>query len=164
MDKPMPQLTPEQYLSQRVDQYQGWYDRKAVSMKSRYLRMRAFSVVGGGLVPVLINIPSVTVHGLPVIQVFVTIISLLVVIVVSLESVFHYREQWKNYRSTEQLLGHERFLFGSRVGRYHGLSDDDAFRVFVERIEEAIATENSATLNVMTMASDSEATKRTKAE
>lgn len=90
-----------------------------------------------------------------------TIIGLLVVIVVSLESVFHYREQWKNYRSTEQLLGHEKFLFRSRVGRYKGLSDQDAFRLFVERVEEAIAAENAATLNVMTMASEpSDATKR----
>jgi hypothetical protein len=87
---------------------------------------------------------------------------LLVVITVSLESVFHYREQWKNYRSTEQLLGHEKFLFRSRVGRYQSLADEEAFRSFVERVEELIAAENSATLNVMTMASETtDALKRT---
>jgi len=148
-------FTPQKYISERVEQYQKWYDGKAVKMKSRYLRMRAFSVVGGGLVPVLINVPSqYTLWGAPVIQVFVTFISLLVVVGVSLESVFHYREQWKNYRSTEQLLGHEKFLYQSRVGRYRGLSEEDAFRLFVERIEESIAIENAATLNVMTMASE----------
>lgn len=148
-------ITPAEYISGRVEQYQTWYDGKAVSMKSRYLRMRAFSVVGGGLVPVLINVPSqYTILGASVIQVIVTVISLLVVVGVSLESVFHYREQWKNYRSTEQLIGHEKFLFRSRVGRYRGLSDEDAFRLFVERIEESISIENSATLNVMTMASE----------
>jgi len=159
-------VSPEQYISERVEQYQGWYDKKSVATKSRYLRMRAFSVVGGGLVPVLINIPSdLSILGVPVIQALVTVISLLVVIVVSLESVFHYREQWKNYRSTEQFLGHEKFLFRSRVGRYHALTDEDAFRLFVERVEEAIAAENAATLNVMTMASEpSDATKRAKPE
>jgi uncharacterized protein DUF4231 len=159
-------VSPEQYITERVEQYQGWYDNKAVTTKSRYLRMRAFSVVGGGLVPVLVNIPStLSILGVPVIQALVTVISLLVVIVVSLESVFHYREQWKNYRSTEQLLGHEKFLLRSRVGRYHGLADQDAFRLFVERVEEAIAAENAATLNVMTMASEpSDATKRGKSE
>lgn len=156
---------PEQYITERVEQYQGWYDKKAVTTKNRYLRMRAFSVVGGGLVPVLINLPSrLVVFGVPLIQAIVTIISLLVVIVVSLESVFHYREQWKNYRSTEQLIGHEKFLFRSRVGRYHGLTDEDAFELFVERIEDAIASENAATLNVMTMASEpSDTTKRPRA-
>ncbi len=161
-----PGLTPEQYIGERVKQYQSWYDRKAITTKSRYLRMRAFSVVGGGLVPVLVNIPSdLEVFGLPLIRTAVTIISLLVVIVVSLETVFHYREQWKNYRSTEQLLGHETILFRSRVGRYEKLTDEGAFRLFVGRVEDSIAAENAATLNVMTMASEaSDGTKKAKSE
>lgn len=157
---------PEQYIAERVEQYQAWYDKKAVTTKNRYLHMRAFSVVGGGLVPVLVNIPAqLTFLGVPFIKSLVTIISLLVVIVVSLETVFHYREQWKNYRSTEQLLGHEKFLFRSRVSRYNGLSDEDAFRLFVERVEESIAAENAITLSVMTMASEpSDAAKAAKSE
>jgi len=166
MNEAAPALDPEQYIAERVKQYQAWYDRKAVATKSRYLQMRAFSVIGGGLVPVLVNVPAqFTILGVSIIQALVTIISLLVVIVVSLESVFHYREQWKNYRSTEQLLGHESFPFRSRVGRYKGLSDEDAFRLFVERVEDSIAAENAATLNVMTMASEaSDAAKRTESE
>jgi hypothetical protein len=148
-------ILPQKYIADRVDQYQKWYDSKAVAMKTRYLRMRAFSVVGGGLVPVLINVPDkYTIFGTPIIQAIVTIISLLVVVGVSLESVFHYREQWKNYRSTEQLIGHEKFLYQTRVGRYRGLTDEDAFRLFVERVEESISIENASTLNVMTMASE----------
>lgn len=148
-------LSPEGYIRDRVEQYQGWYDKKAVTIKARYLRMRSLSVIGGGLVPVLINIPAkISIWGVPVIQAIVTVISLVVVILVSLESVFHYREQWKNYRSTEQMLGHETFLFRSRVGRYKALPDEEAFRAFVERVEDAIAVENAATLNVMTMASE----------
>lgn len=158
-------MAPQAYVAERVEQYQKWYDGKAVIMKRRYLQMRAFSVVGGGLVPVLVNLPSShTLFDVPVIQLVVTVISLLVVVTVSLESVFHYREQWKNYRSTEQLLGHEKFLFRSRVGRYRDLDDEKAFRLFVERVEEAISIENAATLNVMTMASETvEATKHAKA-
>lgn len=155
-------ITPEQYISERVEQYQGWYNKSSVRTKRRYLSMRGFSVVGGGLVPVLLNIPELTVRGIPTIHIAVTIISLLVVVAVSLESVLHYREQWKNYRSTEQMLGHEKYLFRSRVGSYKGIENDqEAFRLFVARVEDAIASENSATLNVMTMASEgSEATKK----
>jgi len=158
-------LSPEKYIADRVNQYQMWYDKKAVATKARYLRMRGFSVIAGGSVPVLINIPAEPSILGPVIRALVTVISLLVVIVVSLESVFHYREQWKNYRSTEQLLGHEKFLFGSRVGPYQALTDEEAFRLFVERVEGAIAAENAATLNVMTMAGEpADTTKRTKPE
>ncbi len=135
---------------------------KRVSAKSLYLRMRACSVIGGAIVPVLINVqPGWIICGLDPIRIVVTLISLLVVTFVSLESVFHYREQWKNYRSTEQILGHERFLFLSRVGRYTDLDDAAAFHLFVERVEDAISAENSATLNVMTMASEaSDASKK----
>ncbi|GGQ87007.1 hypothetical protein GCM10010267_57260 [Streptomyces griseorubens] len=80
-----------------------------------------------------------------------TILSLIVVGSVSLESVYRYREQWKNYRSTEQLLGHERIYFETKVGPYANLSDGEAFTTLVARVETAIANENSATLNVMTL-------------
>ena len=148
-------MSPDRYIKERVEQYQSWYDRKAVTTKALYLRMRACAVIGGGLVPVLINVqPGWVFLGFDIVKTIVTLISLMVVIFVSLESVFHYREQWKNYRSTEQLLGHEKFLFQSRVGRYSGMDDTEAFRIFVERVEDAIASENAATLNVMTMAAE----------
>jgi hypothetical protein len=146
-----PDWTPESFLAERVTQYQNWYDRKAVTAKSRYMQMRSFWVVGGAIVPVLINTPSF--HGIPT-QPIVTAISLLVVISVALESVLHYREQWKNYRSTEQLLGHEIVAFKAAIGAYQGLEAQDAFRLFVQRVEDAIRSENAATLNVMTMTNE----------
>lgn len=161
MDESILKLTADQYIASRLEQYQKWYDGKAVAMKAKYLRMKAMSVVGGSLVPVLINVPFVAkVAGVSIVQVIVTVISLLVVISLSLESVYHYREQWKNYRSTEQLLGHEKFYFQTRVGRYHGLLDEDAFRVLVERVEDAVAAENAATLNTMTTAAEASETRR----
>lgn len=148
-------LTPEKYINERLKQYQSWYDGKAVLCKSRYLRMRGFSVVAGAIVPVLINIDGkLSFYGVPVIKVIVTIISLLVVISVSLESVLHYREQWKNYRSTEQQLGHEHMTYLNGIGKYKGLTPNDAFALFVERVEELIASENAATLNIMTVAAE----------
>jgi Protein of unknown function (DUF4231) len=148
------ELSPDKYINERLKQYQSWYDRKAVLCKARYLRMRGFSVVAGAVVPVLINMDGLlTFHGFSVIKGIVTVISLLVVISVSLESVLHYREQWKNYRSTEQQLGHEHMMSLSGIGRYKGLEAKEAFLTFVDRVEELIASENAATLNVMTIAS-----------
>jgi hypothetical protein len=156
MSTPSTILSPDQYIETRVKQYQGWYDRKAVTCKNRYLRMRAFTVVAGGVVPVLVNVESNinSLIGYPVTKAVITIVSLFVVVTVSLESVFHYREQWKNYRSTEQLLGHEQFEFLARVGVYKNAEPEAAFKLFVERIEGAISAENAATLNVMTIGSE----------
>jgi hypothetical protein len=51
----------------------------------------------------------------------------------------------ENYRSTEQLLvGHEQFSFGPGIGAYKGWEAAEAFRVFVDRFENAISSENAA--------------------
>ncbi|MEV7279618.1 DUF4231 domain-containing protein [Streptomyces sp. NPDC093111] len=139
------EMTPQTYVETRLAQYQEWYDRKATKMKAMHLRMRTVSVVGGALVPVLVNL------DVGFARITATVLSLVVVASVSLESVYRYREQWKNYRSTEQLLGHERVYFAARVGPYDRLSDRDSFTTLVARVEKAIASENSATLNVMTL-------------
>ena len=139
-------IDADSYVNDRLRQYQGWYDKKSVKMKARHLRNRSVSVVAGAIVPVVANIDHIAA------RVATTVLSLVVVILVSLESVFHYREQWKNYRSTEQFLGHEAVYYETRVGVYEGLTDAEAFKTLVERVESAIAAENASTLNVMTLA------------
>ncbi|MFB7392577.1 DUF4231 domain-containing protein [Streptomyces sp. NPDC056191] len=139
------EMTPQRYIETRLTQYQGWYDAKATRMKAMHLRMRTVSVVGGAFVPVFVNL------DLAFARVTATVLSVVVVAAVSLESVYRYREQWKNYRSTEQLLGHERVYFETKVGPYHNLPRREAFSTLVARVEKAIANENSATLNVMTL-------------
>ncbi|MEO3769629.1 DUF4231 domain-containing protein [Micromonospora sp. B9E7] len=139
-----PGLSASGYLTDRLAQYQSWYDKKAVKAKTTHLRTRTAAVVGGSLVPVLVNL------DFPYAQAVTTVVSLVVAGAVSLESVFRYREQWKNYRSTEQTLGHERIYFLTRTGVYTNLDDATAFATLVERVEATIANENAATLSVMT--------------
>ena len=138
---------PSDYIEQRVKQYQAWYDKKAVTAKSNYLRMRTAIVLGGVVVPVIVN------STIPGKEVIASVISLMVAAFVALESVYHYREQWKNYRSTEQFLSREQVLFLTGEGGYIEFkSPQAAFIYFVERCEGSIEAENASTLNVMTLA------------
>jgi hypothetical protein len=142
-------LTVEEYIEERITQFRGWYDAKAVKTKKTYMIMRTCTVIGGAIVPVLINISD-----LAFVKYITSILSLAVVILVSLESVYHYREQWKNYRSTEQQLAKEYFNFVSGEGPYRGLNEKEAYLTLVERVENAIESENASTLNVMTTLSE----------
>ena len=142
-------LNASEYITKRLDQYISWYDRKSVTTKSRYLTMRAGSVVGAAVVPVLANIPLW--DFIPP-NMVTTVVSLGVVILVSLESVYHFGDQWRNYRSTEQFLSREKFLYQAGEGSYHALLPHDAFALLVNRCENQIAAENSATLNVLAVA------------
>jgi hypothetical protein len=146
-------MSAEEYITERVEKYRQWYDGKAVNAKMAFLRIRKVAVIGSALVPVVTNLPALTVANFTIeSNVPTTIISLLVVVVLALESVNHYGDQWKNYRSTEQFLVRERFLFQTGEGPYKDVEEKDAFVLFVERCEAQISAENSATLNVIATA------------
>jgi hypothetical protein len=139
-------MNAEQYVAQRLDQFQGWYDHKSVQAKNRYLIIRVIAVLGAVLVPIAANVvpeyPLVTRYA-------TTFISAIVSVSLALDQVFHYGDQWKNYRSTEQFLSREKFLFGTGEGPYKELEAAQAFILLVERCEAQITAENSATLNVI---------------
>lgn len=137
-------LTPEEYINDRVEQYMNWYKGKAVVAKRRYQSMSAVSVVGAATVPVLVNL------SFPYVSYLTTVVSLIVGIFVSLEGVYHYRDQWKNYRSTEQFLGHGKFCFVTNIEPYKDMNPENAFIKFVETIEGYIYRKNAATLNILT--------------
>jgi hypothetical protein len=149
--RPLGSIGPEEYIRERMFEYRKWYDNSAQKAKTRYQGMRGVSVVGAAIVPVLVNLDF---QYLPAVT---TVISLLVVVLVSLESVYHYGDQWKNYRSTEQFIAQEYFFFTTGDGSYKGLKPDRAFLHLVERIEGAISTENASTLNVLAVASQAKA-------
>ena len=139
-------LKEEEYIEERLNDQLRYYDRTANRAKSRYLQSRFVSVVAAALVPVFVNLEF------PYVDAVTTVLSVLVVLIVSLESVFHFREQWVNSRSTSEALRKEYFEFVSAEGRYADHSNDHerALRLFVERVEAMIEAENLSTLQVMT--------------
>jgi hypothetical protein len=145
----------ESYIKERLDQYQGWYDKKAVLMKKKYLQGKIWAAVSAVLVPIITNlsIPHITIAANFVIdpsKMLATILSTIVALLIALESVLHHREQWKNYRTTEQYLTAQRNLFLNKVGDYSILTEEDGFKLLVNRVETAITEENAVTLNVLT--------------
>lgn len=140
-------MQPDDYVQKRVMQFTGWYDKKAVSAKGAYLRLRTASVVGALIVPIAANLNFTGYDSYKTIV--ITVLSLGVSISVALDGVYHFGDQWKNYRSTEQFLSRETVLFQTGEGPYRNIASDDAFLLFVERCEGQIASENSATLNVI---------------
>ena len=152
------QLTAQEYVDERLNPEIVYYNKSAGKAKQRYLQMRAITVIGGALVPVMVNV------DLPYINILTTAISLVVVLFVSLETVYRYREQWTNYRTAEQNLRNEYFLFTSQSGAYAELDEATAFTLFVNRIEQTIDAENASTLRVMTTVTESKVSASTSAK
>ncbi len=145
MSEPM---TADSYLDQRIDQYKNWYDGKASFYKKNFQAIRLAAVGGAVLVPVLVNI----IRDPDLSRYLATFVSTIVSLVVALESVFHFGDMWKNYRSTSEFLLREKIFFQTKTGPYKELKPEPAFALLVERCEGQIAAENSATLNVIVTA------------
>lgn len=138
--------TASDYLRDRVEQYRNWYDMRARRSKGWYLRLRVGGLLAGVAVPVLFVVPGNTARSAGIFA------SVLVVLTIALDGVLRLREQWENYRYTEQYLDREKHLFLARAGPYRGLVAETAFLTFVERVEWAIAAENSTTLATLALA------------
>jgi Protein of unknown function (DUF4231) len=133
--------------------YLGYYDNTARRMKRRHLQNRAAAAIGAVLIPVVSNLPWQIPLGsgytLQVSTVGASLIGLAVALILALEGVFHFKEQWQNCRGTEQYLLSQRFRFENRVDEYQTLPDEDAFKLFVSKVEKAIIDENNVTLNIL---------------
>lgn len=132
--------------------YLGYYDNTARRMKRRHLQSRATAAIGAVLVPVAANFPwELTIAGVQfrLATLFSSIIGLVVALILALEGVFHFKDQWQNYRGTEQYLLSQKFRFENRVEDYQDLQDEEAFKLFVSRVEKAILDENNVTLNIL---------------
>jgi hypothetical protein len=141
------------YVRERLEPYRTWYGRSSRRAKMAHLSMRTCAVVGSCIVPVLINLqatPDLLTSDVPTLRIVVTCISMLVAINVALEGVFRFREQWRAFRTTEQMLAHEHTAFNTQTGVYHRLSDEDAFALLVDRAEKVILADGAAALGMLT--------------
>jgi hypothetical protein len=135
--------TPDEYLKTRVDFKTEAYRAKGERYRWGYVAMACVSVVSAASVPVLINLKDVP-------SLFPTLLSLLVTILVGLEGILHFREHWKNYDLIKSFLRQEACMFQARAGAYRGKSDNDAFVLLVERVEDAISKERAQTIQMRT--------------
>jgi hypothetical protein len=140
-------MTPDEYIAVRIDDQCAYYDKSAVRNKARHFLTRRTAVIGAAAVPILANVPFDALgvyHTVPT-----TLVSLLVTIVVGLETVNRHGDLWKNFRSTYEFLRSKKFHFLTGEGVYRNLDSDAAFLLLVERCENRIATENSASLSII---------------
>lgn len=134
--------------------YLGYYDKSASRMKQRHLYSRSTAAICAVLIPVVSNFswaPEISGVGikLQVATLGASLMGLVVALILALEGVFHFKEQWQNFRGTEQYLLSQKYRFENNAEEYQSLSRDDAFKLFVSRVEKAILDENNVTLNIL---------------
>lgn len=137
--------TCEEYVHERIEYKINRYGQKGHRYRNLYWTLAVLAAFGSLLVPALIN------GNAP--DLYPTIVSLIVGFSVASEGIFRPREIWRNYDLLSAVLREEEMLFSRRAGPYHPdqLNEgEDPCAKLVERIENAIANEREATIQLRT--------------
>ena len=135
-------LKSDDYVKQRLFMKIDRYKQLGGRHRRYFYVFSSVAIVSAALVPVLITLD--TQSWIPI------TLSLAVTISVSVESLFHFREHWRNYDNAEESLRRQEFLFGTRSGLYEGKNDQEAFRLLVSKVEEIVQTERQDTIQMRT--------------
>lgn len=131
-------LNVNEYEKERISFNIKRYRAKANMCREIYLYSSLLAIVLGSLIPILIN--------LDVPKYVTTLISFLIVIIIALENVYHFRERWKNYQIAEELLRREKYLFQTQSEPYDKIEDAKSYALLVKNIEAIIKDERDKTI------------------
>lgn len=137
----------DEYMQDRVELKMNRYSKKANRYKLIFWITASVSMICAATVPVLINREGM--------EVWATILSLIVTILVGIQGIFHPREHWRNYDMISASLRREEMLFSTQSGEYEKLDENKSFHLFVRRVEDLIANEREETIIMRTNIEDS---------
>jgi len=135
-----PQMDIVKYANERISFNIKRYRAKSQMCRDTYLYTNLTGIILSAAVPIFIN--------LDLCKLYPTIISFLVVALVTFEKVFHFRDRWKNYQTTEEALRREQYLAETNSAHYSKLSNEDKFNLLVATVESIIQKERESTIVV----------------
>ena len=130
-------MSPDEYISERVDDQIRWYDQKSQRAQRWFKRLRGLEIIAAGIIPLFAGFGSGAAWSI----ITVGVLGALVAIVASVISLNKFQENWIEYRTTCETLRHEKYLFLTKTEPYN---EAEPFGHFVQRIESLISKENSA--------------------
>jgi hypothetical protein len=135
LDGSRKELLRSRYLDQM-----RWMEAKAVQARRRYYALRIPTVIGSVAVPVLVSLGYGLGYRLDAVSILTVVVSTTVGILLALEELFHFRETWRHYRRSAELLKAAGWQFLLGAGPYRRFATQaDAYPAFVERVEEILS-------------------------
>ena len=138
----MATMSEDDYLKSRVDDQIGWYDRKSQVCKRGFVVCQIITLAASATIPVV-----AVFSGSLSSRAIVAILGSLTAVAIGVLSIYQFRENWIEYRTTAESLKHEKYLFLTKTGPY---TSEDLFSVFVDRIESLVSQENTAWRQLLT--------------
>jgi hypothetical protein len=149
-------IQPADYIRDRLIDKIRLYFKFSRRCERAYRFILFFTLFFGALVPVVLNwdyLADYKIGNVTDVNTFLaTSFSIIVILLLSLETTFSFRERLKNYKKTEDQLTHELYLYQSGTEPYNlsGSNKDSNFQLLVLRVESIIKEEREDTIEKAT--------------
>lgn len=139
------QLPP--YITQRLDDQISWYGKKSRSNKFRFRLCQAIIIIASAAIPIInLGIPLTGSEPNEYVKQALGISAILggiITVVTALSQMDSYFETWVLYRTTQEALKREKFLYLNSAGDYTNIQEPAKLKLLVERIEAMLSAENA---------------------
>ena len=137
-------MDDKQYIESRLEDQISYYDRSSIRNKGRYTFLKVLEIAFAASIPVVLAISELAGNAWYAPSVLRGLAAMLgagVAILSGVQSIGKYQENWMAFRTTCEMLRHEKYFYETSCGPYK----DPATRVclLVQRVEELISTENT---------------------
>ncbi|MCD8797423.1 DUF4231 domain-containing protein [Mammaliicoccus sciuri] len=135
------------YIRDRLEDQINWYDKKSMLCQKNYNLNKYIQIISGSLIPALTSFSLV--FDSITFTIITAILGLFIVISQSISSIKKFHENYIHYRTTCEVLKHEKYLYLFNVEPYD--NEKEPLKLLVSRVESIISNEN---INWQTMRQD----------
>ncbi len=129
-------MNKQEYLEKRVEEQITWYEKKSISNQDCHKYLRIMEIACAALIPFISGFNEL----IPNSSALVGLLGIMIAVSAGISSLNRYQENWISYRGTGETLKREKYRFLTKTSPYHTAS---AFEIFVQKIEDILANENS---------------------
>jgi len=117
----------------RLDDQIHWYDKRSQEAQLRYKTATFTELLLAALVPVTASYSVL----------FTSLLGIAIVMLQGLQWLNQWHHNWITYRSTCELLKHEKYLYLENASCYKGLTSEQSRLLLAERVEGLVSTEHA---------------------
>jgi hypothetical protein len=127
----------KKYLEERLQTQIKWYSKKSTVNKNVYLTLNTIEIIAASSIPFLVGYIT---NSNPKFKILVGFLGVVIAVISGFIALNKSQELWIEYRTTCELLKHQKYLFETGTKPY---DEEDAFHILVENVEMLISKEHS---------------------
>lgn len=129
-------MTEDTYIKNRLDHQIKWYNSKSKSNQKYFNRLKIIEIIIASFIPFFAGVGN----QFKFYSITIGLLGLIVAISAGITVLYKFHENWIKYRTTCEMLKHEKYLFLTGCAPYNL---EDAFCLLVSRVENLISKENT---------------------